>query len=112
MIRELRSDLVQTLLDLIKAPMKTLLGDAFYCSQNASGTERSNCDYIILGSLWRAMTIVRGSLLPESANEIMESVTDLASSVHKVMSLVCCLKAHTKCNPRENINTIVRETVS
>lgn len=108
MIRELRSALVQTLLDLVNAPMKKLLGDAVCCRQD---NERDDCDYVILGSFWKGMADVRGSLLPESANEIMESFTDLAASVRAAMSFVRCPEAHTKCNPRENIKKIVRETV-
>ncbi|KAH7155579.1 hypothetical protein B0J13DRAFT_228997 [Dactylonectria estremocensis] len=101
-----RNDLIQPMLDVVHALIKDLLGFQVCCKK-----ELQKCDYSILGSVWYGMTKFRGSVMPESADEILESVTELASSVCQVSSYMSCLDNHTKCNPREKIEKIVRKTV-
>lgn len=107
MISEFRkTDLIQPILDVVHALIKDLLGFQVCCKK-----ESQKCDYSILGSVWYGMTKFRGSVMPESADEILESVTDLASSVSQVSSYMSCLDNHPKCNPREKIDKIIRKTV-
>jgi hypothetical protein len=100
-IGESRRNMVQVVLNQFRDHFKMLLaGD--YCRKRGAVEPRESilCDYAIFGSLCRAIFKTRGSmLLPESADDIAESLSDFYDSIVKIVVEIMVLSEHDSCNP-------------
>jgi hypothetical protein len=98
-VRDSRRAIIQSVLNLFHEYSKTLL-DGDHCQQRTISAKNSIiCDYVIFGSLYRATLKIRGSLLPESADDIAESINGFCSSVQKVIDSIMCIPDHSCCSP-------------
>ena len=94
-----RKAIIQSVLNLFHDCSKTLL-DGDHCQQRTISAKSSIiCDYVIFGSLCRATFKIRGSLLPESADDIAESVNGFRSSAQEVINSIMCISGHSSCSP-------------
>ncbi|KAF8847697.1 hypothetical protein BDZ45DRAFT_811387 [Acephala macrosclerotiorum] len=110
-IGESRRTVVQSVLDLFHDFSRTLL-DGDHCHQRTTAAKDSIfCDYIIFGSLCRATFKIRGSLLPESADDIAESANCFCSSAQNIINSIICISNHGNCNPAPSLGKKLDEVL-
>ncbi|KAH6892337.1 hypothetical protein B0T10DRAFT_293357 [Thelonectria olida] len=83
-IKDWRSKSIQETLRSVHQVTKSLMDD----TQKHHCNDRKGCAYMLLGSLWTGIMKIRGSLLPETEDEILESVTDLVTCVRNALAQV------------------------
>lgn len=108
----IRRATTQSLLDPVNNLDESLLSNYRCRSQDATTHGRLDCDSLILGSLRKAMIKVRGGSLPDSADDIHESVQELASSLKKIFGQIRSLTTHDGCNPATTLTNLVKDTVN
>jgi hypothetical protein len=102
-----RRAIIQSILDMFHDYSKTLL-DGDHCQQRTiSAKDSIICDYVIFGSLCRAILKIRGSLLPASADDIAESVNEFGSFAQEVIGSIMCTSGHRSCNPAPKLEEIL-----
>lgn len=89
---------------------KTLLHS--HCRKRTIAEKESRfCDYVIFRSLFRATFKIRGSLLPESAVEIVESINSFCSTAQNIINSIICISDHGSCSPAPNFEKKLDEAL-
>jgi hypothetical protein len=110
-VGDLRRTGIQSALDLFHEISRTLL-DGDHCQQRTISAKKSiMCDYVIFGSLCRAMSKIRGSLLPKSVDDITESVVSFYSSANILISSIMCITDHSSCSPAPDLEKRLEGTL-
>jgi len=108
-IGESRRTIVQSVLNRFHDISKTLLNGEHCHKRTIAAKDSMFCDYVIFGSLCRATFKIRGSLLPESADDIAESVNGFWSSAQNIINSIICVSNHGSCSPAPNLGAKLDE---
>jgi hypothetical protein len=66
---------------------------------------------MILGSLRKAMVQLNGGPLPQSADDIHDSVLSLGPQIFIILNGIICMERHHKCDPSESLKKLALDTV-
>ncbi|KAH7162064.1 hypothetical protein B0J13DRAFT_668855 [Dactylonectria estremocensis] len=83
-IKKKRSEYIGTILASVHGCIEQYMTGTGAHSDR-SHSKDSECNYMILGSIWAGFITARGSLPPKTADEILESLVDLIASIEKAL---------------------------
>lgn len=111
MVTSLRTSLVQTILDFYHAEVESRIpGNSACCQPGYYSTNRSLCDSVILGGMWRHLQSKKQDFPPKKAADYHQSANDLLLSLSAMFRDLHPFSNHNECLPSKKFSEFETKT--
>jgi hypothetical protein len=107
----IRTIITQCILNLLHGTSRKLANGSHCEQRTVSPENRTRCNYAIFGGLCKETFEARGTVLPESAFGITESLSDFYSSMKKAVDAIVCIPGHDGCSPAQYFDKILHKVM-